>query len=121
MKQLPTSFIYKGLEYVRLKRDGMVALVKVVKPTKQETLNYEVWKIQSHDGYEINGVYIEPAESAPSTSTWGKQGWSYTPDEYDRAKAKYSSLIEAEEKAYKKSIIDGMKEPVSKFSKQLKW
>lgn len=92
MRLLPPSQIYKGLEYVTLKRSGMIALVKVVNPKKQNLLGYEVWLIQSHDGYELHGKYIEPAESMPSTNSWGKNGWSYTQDDYQRALKKYKEI-----------------------------
>lgn len=72
----------------------MVALVKVVRPKVQATLNYEVWRIQSHNGYVLAGRKIEAGESIPSTSTWGRQGWSYCADDYEGAKKKYLSLIE---------------------------
>lgn len=38
--------------------------------------NWEVIHIQSHNGLTMGGVYMEPAEFAPSDSQWGVKGWT---------------------------------------------
>jgi hypothetical protein len=38
---------------------------------------WEVIYIQSHDGREIGGRYLPPAEFPPSNEQWGSKGWTY--------------------------------------------
>lgn len=37
---------------------------------------YEAFRIMSHNGYELAGTWIEPAESMPSASAWGIHGFT---------------------------------------------
>lgn len=38
---------------------------------------YEVVVVQRHDAYEIGGTKVEAAETMPSTSQWGRLGFTY--------------------------------------------
>ena len=55
-------------------------------------INYEAWIIQRHEAYEIGGKRIEAGEHAPSTSQWGRLGFT-VPTEAD-AMAKVKALRE---------------------------
>ena len=63
----------------QLERAGMVALLEKSKPGYH--CGYEVVIVQSHDGFEIAGRYIEAGESMPPTSQWGSKGWTFLPSD----------------------------------------
>lgn len=80
MKTLPkTLTIGSGrpqFTYRQLLRKGMFAVYEQWQLGK--LIAYEVIRIMSHNGYEVNGTYIEPAESMPSASAWGIHGFTYS-------------------------------------------
>ena len=75
MKTLPIEFTKNGFQYRQLARDGNAALYS---QTKGDFGAYEVFAIQSHNGREIAGKLIPPAEFGPSSEEWGSKGWTYT-------------------------------------------
>ena len=72
MKQL-TQYRKHGNDFLLIKRSGNVGLFK-----ENKYNSYEVIIIQSHNGREIMGNVIPPAEFAPSDESWGSKGWTYT-------------------------------------------
>lgn len=47
----------------------------------------ETWEcihIQSHNGREIGGKFVEPAEYPPGNEQWGAKGWTYQNPELAR-------------------------------------
>lgn len=88
-KPLPTSFRAKGFDYKQVYREGDVALFRQTKPGLTRTW-FEVVVVQRHDGYTIGGQYVAPAESMPSASTWGRNGWTYT--DLAKADVKFAEL-----------------------------
>ena len=77
------QFLYRQLE-----RIGDLAIYAQVR--ESTILAYEVVKIKRHNGYEIAGIQIEPAEMYPASSFWGINGWTYT--SYDKAESKFERL-----------------------------
>lgn len=75
-KPLRTSFRSKGFDYRQIERVGDVAMFEQTKPGLSEP-RYEVVIVQRHDAYEIGGAKVEAAETMPSTSAWGRLGWTY--------------------------------------------
>lgn len=45
---------------------------------------WEVILIQSHQGREIAGALVPPAEFPPSNEQWGSKGWTFTNPELAR-------------------------------------
>ena len=74
--------------YRQLKRIGDLAIYAQIR--ESIILAYEVIKIKRHNGYEIAGIKIEPAEMYPSSSFWGVNGWTYT--NYNSAETKLEKL-----------------------------
>jgi hypothetical protein len=72
MKQL-TQYRKHGKDFLLIKRLGNIGLFK-----ENKYNSYEVIIIQSHNGREIMGNVIPPAEFAPSDESWGSKGWTYT-------------------------------------------
>ena len=72
MKQL-TNYRKHGNDFLLIKRSGNVGLFQ-----EKKYNSYEVITIQSHNGREIMGNLIPPAEFAPSDESWGSKGWTYT-------------------------------------------
>jgi hypothetical protein len=73
MKKLDKKFNKKGFTYTEIIREKNKAIYKQSKAGQTHT-SYEVVKIGSHNGYELNGSKITAAETYPSTSLWGTQG-----------------------------------------------
>lgn len=88
MKKLEKVFTSKGYTYTEIIRKGKKAIYRQDKDNQAPS--YEVVKIGSHNGYELNGVKIVPAETYPSTSLWGVQGWTYK--DLDLAKQKFEKI-----------------------------
>ena len=60
-------------------RDGDVAIYKKqLDEPDTEAFNYEVIAIKRHNGYEIAGVKMPPAEMYPSDGQWGDWGHTCT-------------------------------------------
>ncbi len=99
MKTLPEQFRSNGFDFRQLKRVGDVAVFEKSKPILKPSRGYEmirsfeVVKIQSHNGYEIAERKIEPAESMPSSESWGRLGWTFT--DLQSAENKFNELSKA--------------------------
>jgi hypothetical protein len=89
-KPLQTSFRSKGFDYRQLRRIGDVALYEQTKPTLSRKW-YEVVMVQRHDTYELGGRTIEAAETMPSTSQWGRLGWTYRDPK--EARSRFDELV----------------------------
>ncbi len=76
MKALPTEFKAKGFNYRQISRDGNVAVFEQ-RWGRNGSVAYETVIVQSHNGREIAGVYLPPAEFMPSSSQWGIKGWTF--------------------------------------------
>jgi len=87
MKILSEKFTAGGFLHTQLERDGVFAIYKRSKGSQE---HFEVIEIRSHNGYEISGVKIEPAEIYPSAEKWGTLGWTHI--DYDGAKDRFNKL-----------------------------
>ena len=76
IKKLATEFNKFGFTYNQIKRSGNVAIFEQIKDDK--ILAYEVVVIRAHEGYEIAGNVMEPAEFMPRSEDWGTFGWTLT-------------------------------------------
>lgn len=89
MKTLPKLIQNKGFTLKQLKRVGDKAIYEQTKKG-QISKSYEVIRIGRHNGYELGGQKIAPAETYPGSSQWGNNGWTFTT--LDAAEKKFKSL-----------------------------
>lgn len=83
-KPIKTEFRWTGDGYgaasarlfKQVKRVGDFAIYKRTVEKSGTTDGYEVVKISRHNGYTLGGQYVEPAETYPGSSQFGKTGWS---------------------------------------------
>jgi len=77
MKKLEKKFTNKGFSFKQIIREDNVAIYeqKLI-DNENPTPRYEVIIIKSHNGYEINGTKFPPSEMYPSSTQWGKNGWT---------------------------------------------
>ena len=98
MKKLPTQFTKKSLTYTQIKRHGNVAIYEVFRGMSSRGL--EVVVIKSHNGYTLGKNNVEPAETYPGDSQWGRLGFTYTDvtceDKELDANKKFKELVEQE-------------------------
>ena len=90
MKILEKEFKSKGFNFTQVVRMGDKAIYQK-QALAGKAKSIEVIIIKSHNGYELSGTYIAPAEVYPSTSQWGQLGWTYT--RMEDAMQKYKSLF----------------------------
>jgi hypothetical protein len=92
MRPLATEFKKDGFDHKVIRRENMVALVE--KKHRDHSLpSYEVVRIQTHEGYEIMGRYVEPSEFMPRTAEWGIHGFTYT--DLEDAEKKFKSMLKS--------------------------
>ena len=96
MKKLETQFRKGGFDYTQIKREGMVAIFRQVKPGF-DTSNLEVVRIQSHNGYEMMGQWVPPSEFMPKDTDRGTHGFTFRGEDLDKAEAKFQELLAAQE------------------------
>lgn len=91
LKILEESFTSKGFKLQQIKRDGDVAIYKKqLDDGESENYHYEVIAIKRHNGYEIAGVKMPPAEMYPSDSQWGD--WGFTCNNLEDANKRFDYL-----------------------------
>jgi hypothetical protein len=91
LKILEESFTSKGFKLQQVKRDGDIAIYKKqLDDGESENYHYEVIAIKRHNGYEIAGVKMPPAEMYPSDSQWGD--WGYTCTTIEDANKRFDEL-----------------------------
>lgn len=81
-KPLQTDCVKNGFRLTQLYREGDFAIfhkVGIANLTRQKDVDvgFEVVIVARHNGYELGGVKIEPAETYPCSSQWGAMGWTY--------------------------------------------
>jgi hypothetical protein len=98
---LEKDFIKAGWHFKQIERTGDYAIYsKQYKDHK--SICYEAIKISRHDGYEIAGVAIEPAETYPSNEQWGILGFS--PSSLQEARKKIKWMIKRDEENSKRKL-----------------
>lgn len=100
MRKLSKNFKQKGFNFTQSKREGDIAIYKKI-PLTGNHVSYEVILISRHNGYELAGHYIEPAETYPSSSQWGVKGWTFTNSKDAEAKFKSLQTVATEPKLQK--------------------
>ena len=81
-KPIETAFTKNGFQFSQIKRDGDIAVfhkAAIKGPLHPVAFDagFETVVITRHDGYEIAGVKMEPAEQYPGNEMWGTRGWTF--------------------------------------------
>jgi len=88
MKLLSIEIKNHGYSMKQIKRTDKVAIY-------YKCGGYEVVLIQKHNGYEIKGIKMEPAEYLPKDEDFGWKGWYYGgPNGRENAEKKFQKLTE---------------------------
>ena len=87
-KPLKDKFYSKGFNFVLIKREKNKAIYK--KSATKKNFCYEVIKISRHNGYSLQGAYVEPAETYPGDKQWGVSGFTYK--DLEAAEKQYAKL-----------------------------
>ena len=90
MQKIEKIFTKCGFRHEQVKRKENIALFKRTQIGQTHT-HFEVVRLSSHGGYEINGSYVKSAEVYPGPSLWGVRGWTY--HDVESATSKYNSLL----------------------------
>jgi len=54
---------------------------------------YEVMVVRKHNGYELGGQKVEPAEFLPNNEEFGRLGWYFSgPSAIENAEIKYQEI-----------------------------
>jgi hypothetical protein len=103
MKPLESKFDRKGYKYTLIKRTKEfkgekqcdIALFKI--ELDKRIIGYEVFKVIKQKETTLNfgkaSIHYEAMEKPPADSAWGRDGFSYCPDELTAAEAKYAEMI----------------------------
>jgi len=85
-KKLPLEIKNHGYKMKQVKRTENTAMYS-------KAGGYEVLVVQRHDGYEIKGNWIEPAEYLPKDEDFGTKGWYFNgPDGLQKAEKKFEEI-----------------------------
>jgi len=86
-KRVATRFRRDGFSYRQIAREGDAAIYEQTwSGCSDPSVCYEVVRIRRHEGFQINGRFVEPAEIYPKAEAWGVDGFTLT--EKDAAFAK---------------------------------
>jgi hypothetical protein len=78
-KRLPTRFQRDGFNYRQIAREGNAAIYEQTwSGCAEPSVCYEVIRIRRHEGFQINGRFVEPAEIYPKADAWGVDGFTLT-------------------------------------------
>ena len=95
-KPLETEFTKNTFRFRQLRREGDIAIFHKVamqgtaRP-KAHDAGFETVVVSRHNGYDIAGVHMDPAECYPGNEQWGQKGWTYTT--LFEAETRYEQLL----------------------------
>jgi hypothetical protein len=101
-KPVDEPYMKNTFRHELIKRNGNIALYKktgMESNTRKYEVDsgYEVVRIRTHDGYELGGVKIDPAEVYPSNEKWGTDGYTYTGvNALEYANKRYNDMVAQE-------------------------
>jgi len=86
-KPLPKEFRRDGFNYQQIAREGDVAIYEQTWTGMSEPSPcWEVIRIRRHEGFQIRGRFVEPAEVYPNSEAWGTDGFTFSDKEAAFAK-----------------------------------
>jgi hypothetical protein len=90
-KPLPTHFRRVGFDYRQIAREGDVAIYEQTwSGCSNPRVCYEVIRIRRHEGFQIDGRLVEPAEVYLNSDVWGMDGFTFA--DKDAAFAKFREV-----------------------------
>jgi len=91
-KRVATRFRRDGFEFRQIAREGDAAIYEQTwSGCCDPSVCYELVRIRRHEGFQINGRFVEPAEIYPKADAWGVDGFTLT--EKDAAFAKLREVV----------------------------
>jgi hypothetical protein len=86
-KPLESDFQRGQFNLKQIAREGDVAVYEQTwRGSTEPSVCYEVIRIRRHNGKEIKGQWVDPSEFYPSSTEWGKYGFTLTNKEAAFAK-----------------------------------
>jgi hypothetical protein len=73
---LPTRFRHDGFDYQQIHREEDFAIYQQTWNDKAHSAAFEVIHIRRHDGFHIDGRFVDPGEIYPKPEAWGTDGWT---------------------------------------------
>ena len=90
-KPLQVQFWAGGFNYRQIAREKDAAIYEQTwSGCANPSVSFEVIRIRRREGFQINGRFVEPAETYPKTDAWGIDGWTFT--DKDAALAKLQEV-----------------------------
>jgi len=90
-KPLETHFQRGKFNYKQIAREKDVAIFEQAwRGSSEPDICWEVVVIRRHSGKTIKGHWVEPSEFYPSSSEWGKYGFTFP--NRDKARAKFFEI-----------------------------
>ena len=93
MKTLTFPFDARGFRYELIERQGLVCLVKQIR-LGGSYWAYEVVKLRTHPDQVMFGKLVPAHERYPSDEDWGTYGFTYRPEEEEKARQRCAAMIE---------------------------
>ena len=93
MKPLAFPFERAGFRYDLIERQGLVCLVKQTRIGKSYWC-YEVVKLRTEPDKIRFGNPVPAHERYPSDEEWGTYGFTYRPQQLEKARKKFAGMIE---------------------------
>lgn len=93
MKSLAFPFERAGFRYDLIERQGLVCLVKQTRLGKSYWA-YEVVKLRTYPDKALFGKLVPAHEAYPPDEDWGTYGFTYRPEEAEKARKRFGDLIE---------------------------
>jgi hypothetical protein len=75
-KSLQTRFRHDGFDYQEIHHEGDFAIYRQTWGGNEHSAAFEIIHIRRHDGFHIEGRFVEPGEIYPKSETWGTDGWT---------------------------------------------
>jgi len=75
-RPLPTRFRHNGFDYEQIHREADLAIYRQSWNGNKHSAAFEVISIRRHDGFRIDGRFVEPAEVYPNSEAWGTDGFT---------------------------------------------
>jgi hypothetical protein len=73
---LPTLFPHGWFDYQQVHREGDFAIYRQTWEGNEHSAAFEIIRIRRHEGFHIDGRFVEPGEIYPKSEAWGTDGWT---------------------------------------------